>query len=74
LPPDYDAGALPDELIKLRLLVVETHDVATLLVPAESESHRKPVSKARQTPLKVTKNAEQSRAVGESVPFTRERS
>jgi hypothetical protein len=29
-------GALLDELIKLRLLVVETRDVATLLVPAES--------------------------------------
>jgi integrase len=29
---------------------------------------------ARQTPSKLTKNAEQSRAVGESVPFTRERS
>jgi hypothetical protein len=29
-------GALLDELIKLRLLVVETRDVATLLVPVES--------------------------------------
>jgi len=38
------------------------------------ESHRKPVNKARQTPSKLTKNAEQSRAVAESVPFTRERS
>jgi hypothetical protein len=36
MPPAYDAGALLDELMKLKLFAVEIRDNIAMLVPAES--------------------------------------
>jgi len=45
IPSDYDAGALLDELIKLKILAVKTCDLIAMLVPAES-------ARAESEPLK----------------------
>jgi hypothetical protein len=48
MPPDHDAGALLDELMKLKLFAVEIRDSTATLVPAEMAS-AKPAKADRVT-------------------------
>ena len=46
MPPGYDEGALLDELVKLKIFVVEHRDFTAMLVPAESAAIPKAQKKA----------------------------
>jgi hypothetical protein len=51
MPQRYDVGALIDELIRMKLFVVEMRDFVATLVPAEAASARAEPAKAKQVTL-----------------------
>jgi hypothetical protein len=53
MPQRYDVGALIDELIRMKLFVVEMRDFVATLVPAESAIPAEPKAKSVSTSFKA---------------------